>query len=178
LDSLLESHQWDYTNQLDYLLDSLLEFPIKVNARLTTAGYPGSHHNHPGGLNLKQAPGTPSLERRVWGAGPLKIRRLGCIWIYIYIWIYICIYICGYIWIYIYIWIPGTRYQICQVPGRARYQIVPGTIFLRCKVLWVERCAEMKLNASIWIHNRVLRVLYTFRYREPSKPLFHQNRCN
>ena len=53
-----------------------------------------------------------------------------------------------------------------------------GTIFLRCKVLGVERCAEMKLNASIWIQNRVLRVLYTFRYREPSKPLFHQNRRN
>ena len=48
----------------------------------------------------------------------------------------------------------------------------------RCKVLGVERCAEMKLNASIWIQNRVLRVLYTFRYREPSKPLFHQNRRN
>jgi hypothetical protein len=68
------------------------------------------------------------------------------------------------------------------VLGWAQGSCVPGTrawpkdIFLRCKVLGVERCAEMKLNASIWIQNRVLRVLYTFRYREPSKPLFHPNR--
>ena len=82
------------------------------------------------------------------------------------------IYIYGYIDMYIH------GYQVPDLPDRARYQIVPGTTVLRCKVLGVERCAEMRLNASIWIQNRVLRVLYTFRYREPSKPLFHQNRCN
>ena len=42
--------------------------------------------------------------------------------------------------------------------------------------LYMERCTEMKLNAPLWIQNRVFWVLYTFRYREPSKPLFHPNR--
>ena len=39
------------------------------------------------------------------------------------------IYIYGYIYGYIYIEIPDTRSaRSCQVPDRARYQIVPGTI--------------------------------------------------
>ena len=61
---------------------------------------------------------------QIWAHAPW------CIWIYMYMY-------CIYIWIYIYIWIPGTRFQIvpgtrsarsCQVPDRARYLIVPGTV--------------------------------------------------
>jgi hypothetical protein len=92
-------------------------------------------------------------------------------WIHGYIYIYTWIYIYGYIYIYIYGYqVPDTRSaRSCQVPDRARYQIVPGT--WSCQVpdrarylIWIRR----------QIHDAAFDQIHPPRHREHAIPVFYR----
>jgi hypothetical protein len=82
--------------------------PHVSQARIVPIGVMGPR---PEGAQWVPSPTGPHVNR-------LSLSQDVFIWIYIYVYIYICVYIYGY-------QVPDTR--SCQVPDRARYQIVPGT---------------------------------------------------